>query len=373
MSRSRIGISLRPEFRDALIGWLLARALMALAVMVALVVSEELIGTRTLQLHQGLFAWDGAFYRDIADYGYEALPTTALRFFPLLPIMARIGGLVLFGNVGLAMMVIVHASAFAVGVLLHRLAVAESGDRALGARAAWVVALVPPATVMVLGYAEALMMGLTIAAFLRFRTKRWWSAAGLGFLAALSRPLGAALVVPTAIEALRGWRGASSAERGSRVVAVLAPLGGLACYLAWVQARFQDWRLPLRAQTTTDLRGDFVNPLLKMVDAVVGMFGSERLGEGLHSPWIALYLVLLVLVFRRWPVSYGAYATVIVVFALSAESLGSFERYGFSAFPLMLALAQLLDRPAVERTAMVALGAASTSFAVLIFTGSFVP
>ncbi|MGC1511790.1 MAG: hypothetical protein WA797_02605 [Acidimicrobiales bacterium] len=373
MSRQRTGRLLAPDVRDALMGWVYARALMALAFVVAIIVSDELVGGRTVQLHQGLFAWDGAFYRDIADYGYDALPATALRFFPLLPMLARLGGFLIGGNVGLALLVVVNVSALVVGVLLHRLAVAETGDRALGARAAWVVALLPPATVLVLGYAEALMMGLTIASFLRFRNNQWWSAAGLGFLAGLSRPLGVALVVPTAIEAARGWSRASPADRGSRLAAVVAPLAGLACYLAWVEIRFEDWHLPLRAQTALDLRGDFVNPIVTILDALGAMFGSEGLGEGLHAPWIVLYLALLVVVFRRWPASYGAYATVIVAFSLSAESLGSFERYGLSAFPLILALAQLLDRPPIERAAMMGLSAAMTAFAVLIFTGSFVP
>ncbi len=373
MNPKRAGQFFGPDITAALSGWLLARALMALAFVVALVASNEFIGGRTLQLHQGLFAWDGAFYRDIADYGYEALPTTALRFFPLLPLLARFGGLILGGNVGLALILIVNGAALVAGALLYRLAVSETGDRALATRAAWVVALLPPATVLVLGYAEAVMLALSIAAFLKFRNDKWWSAAGLGLLAGISRPLGVALVLPMAIEAIRGWSKASPAERGARVAAVASPFVGLGGYLIWVESHFGDWRIPLRAQTAADLRGEFINPIIKIIDAIGGMFGDERLGEGLHSPWILLYAFLLFIVFRGWPASYGVYAAVILLFALSAESLGSFERYGLSAFPLTLGLAQVLTRPAIERAVIVGLGAAMTAFAVLIFTGSFVP
>ncbi len=45
--------------------------------------------TRPVQLGQGLFAWDAAFYRDIAEHGYGALRPAALRFFPLVPLLAR--------------------------------------------------------------------------------------------------------------------------------------------------------------------------------------------------------------------------------------------------------------------------------------------
>ncbi len=372
MGRKR-SLALKPDIAAALSGWLTARMLIALAFVVSLVASNELLGGRTEQLFQGLFAWDGAFYRDIADYGYEALPTSALRFFPLLPMLARVGGFLLGGNVGLALIVIVNLAALASGVLIYRLALGETSDRGVSARSAWIIALLPPATVMVLGYAEAMMMAISIAAFLRFRNNQWWSAAGLGLLAGLSRPLGVALALPMAIEALRGWSSASSTERGVRLTAVVSPFIGLGGYLIWVEMRFGDWRLPLRAQTAADLRGEFINPILKVIDAIWGMFGSERLGEGLHAPWIVFYIILLVILFRRWPVSYASYAAVIIVFALSAQSLGSFERYGFSAFPLICAIAQLLDHPVVERAAMIVSGAAMTAFAVLIFTGAFVP
>lgn len=363
----------RPDFQAALAGWVLARALTVLAFGVAFVVADELKGEPTLQLHQGLFAWDGAFYRDIADYGYGALPQAALRFFPLLPMGARLLSIFFAGNVGIASIVIVNAASFAVGVAIYRLVIAEGGDVSVGKRSAMMIALMPPATVLVLGYAESLMMVLTIGAFLRFRKGKWGSAAVLGVLAGLSRPLGAAVALPMAIEAARGWSCATTRERAVRLLAVCSPLAAMASYLAWVQMRFGDWRLPLHTQTTADLRGNFVNPIAKIVDAVADLFGSERMGEGLHAPWILFYFVILIIVFRRFPISYGVYAGAIVVFALSAESLGSFERYGFSAFPLTLALSKLLDHDEVERWSLIVMGSVMTTFAVLVLTGSFVP
>src|SRR5207244_2164378 len=146
-----------------------------------------------LQIHQGLFAWDGAFYRDIADYGYHGVAREGLRFFPLLPLASRALGVVLLGHVGLALLVLVQVAALVASVLLHRLTVVETSDRAAARRAAWLLALIPPASVLVLGYAEALLLCFAIAFFLYVRSGRWWLAVVVGVLAGLSRPVGMTL------------------------------------------------------------------------------------------------------------------------------------------------------------------------------------
>ena len=48
---------------------------------------EDLAGAvRPVQLDQGLFVVDAAFYRGIAEHGYGAVGEGALRFFPLVPL-----------------------------------------------------------------------------------------------------------------------------------------------------------------------------------------------------------------------------------------------------------------------------------------------
>ena len=108
-----------------------------------------------------------------------------------------------------------------------------------------------------------------------------------------------------------------------------------------------------------------------MLDAVRAV--DEGLGEALHLPWIALFAVLLVLVFRTLPASYGAWSAVLLVSALTGNTLGSFERYGLAAFPLVLALAIAARPPLLDRSVMVASAAGLSAFAALTFLGTFVP
>jgi hypothetical protein len=97
------------------------------------------------------------------------------------------------------------------------------------------------------------------------------------------------------------------------------------------------------------------------------------LGSGLHFPWAIGFLVLLVVCFRKWPVSYGAYASAVLLIALSAGNLDSLERYGLSAFPLVLALAGLLRVGWLERAALVLCACGLTTYATLAFLGAYVP
>ena len=353
----------------ALPGWVLARVLVGAGFVVALVTSDELRPhDRPLQIHQGLFSWDAAFYRDIADYGYHHIAREGLRFFPFLPLVSRALAVPLLGNVGMALIVIVNVAALVAGVLLYRLALRETQDRGIATRAAWFLALLPPATVLVLGYAEALLLVFAIAFFLCIRGDRWWLAVVFGVLAGLTRPVGMTLLVPAVIEALRNRRAFLA-----RVPAIVAPVVGGAAYLAWVSHEYGDWKLPLRLQNATDLRGGWASPTSTVWHAVDSLAHGGKLGEGLHVPWIAVFAVLLVIAFRTLPSSYGWWSAVLLVSALTGHTLGSFERYGLGAFPLVLALAIALRAPLLDRVALVASGAAMTAFAALAFVGAFVP
>ena len=61
--------------------------------------------------------------------------------------------------------------------------------------------------------------------------------------------------------------------------------------------------------------------------------------------------MLLVVLIRRLPASYSLYGAATLLLGLSAHNLDSFERYCWSTFPFLLALAVVTDRDEVERGA----------------------
>jgi hypothetical protein len=355
------------------VSWAVARV----AVLGALALTRYLVSNLgaedpTGRPPSGLVGWDASWYLRIIESGYHHLPWESLRFFPLLPLLAKVLDPV-FGA-RLSLLLVVNAASLGAGVLLDRLARFESGgDRELGSRAAWFLALLPPAFVLVMGYAESLLVFFAIATFFALRRQKWLWAVLFGLLAGLCRPLGVLLVLPALIEGLRGWSRADGRERVLRLAAAVAPgVGGLS-YLAWSWMAYGDPMRPLRLQQEFDRRGGFENPATRLVEALRQLLDGADLGSGLHFPWAIGFLVLLVVCFRRWPASYGAYASAVLLVALSAGNLDSLERYGLSAFPLVLALAGLLRPAWLERSALVLAACGLTTYATLAFLGAYVP
>jgi len=365
---------IRDDCLAALGGWIAARLIVAAALVVTRYANNQ-VGAKPspVALRQGLFAWDAAFYRSIATHGYSGLPRAALRFFPLVPILARALGTLLLGRYDIALIVIANVSALVFAALLHRIAMLETGDARLARRAAWFGAVFPPFAVLVMGYADATAMALAAGVFLAVRTRRFALAIPLGVLAGLCRPVGVLLVVPAVIEAARGWRVASPRNRAVRTAAATAPAVGMAVFLAYAGVAFGDVLAPLTVQNQAKLRGRFEFPITSLVNGVRDLVHAGRFGPGLHVLWAAVFAGLLLVVLRRLPSSYTAYAAAALVLGLSAHNLDSFERYCAGTLPFLLGVAFLTDRPDAERLALGLAAAGLFAYSVLAFLGLSVP
>jgi hypothetical protein len=361
---------LRDDLRAALPGWVAARVLVAIAWVASLWWTDHMRdGMRLDASKQGLFGWDGAFYRTIADLGYPSVGRGGVRFFPVLPLVARgLGALV--ASPSFWLLVIANLAALLAAALVHRLCLVEGLGRPAAARTATLLSLVPPSFVLVWAYAESLFLVLAIGAFLALRRERWWLAAVLGAVCALTRPTGAVLALPALIEAARGWRAARPAELLPRAAAVAGPLLGAASFLWWSQSVYDDWQLPLRVQD--ELRGGLVNPLVRIAEAGVDLAHFDV--HGLHFPFAIAMIALCVVAARRLPASYAAFAGAIVLIAVSAQNLNSIERYGLDAFPLVLALALVASAPRTRTNTVVAVCSAGlVGLATLAWLGEYVP
>jgi hypothetical protein len=360
--------------RVSLLPWVTARALVALALGVAhqRASSGHLSAAAVARVHQGLLGWDAGWYEAIAGHGYAGAGHDSLRFFPLYPLLAR-GLSVLPGvSVGSALVIVANVCALAGTAVVVALARHESGDEAAGRRAAWLLCLAPPAFAFVMGYAEGTLLVLAAGAFYALRARRWWWAAGLGMAAGLTRPLGAVLVVPGLIEVVRGWRAAPSTDRRARVAAVGGPVLGTGAFLGWVGWRYGDALTPLRQQAEGTHHG-LADPLVTLGHDASYLVHAQHLGEGLHLPWVVLTVALVVVAFRHWPASYGAFAGAVLAVALTGSNLDSFERYALSAFPLVLAGVSLTAGRRVLPAVLVASAAGLVAYAVLAFTNVYVP
>ncbi|MFI5047979.1 MAG: glycosyltransferase 87 family protein [Acidimicrobiia bacterium] len=357
----------------AIPAWLTARLVVLAALGLAQYLSDEARPARAVvarTVGDGLLSWDGAWYADIASRGYGALPRDALRFFPGFPMLGRALGVALGDRA--ALVVIANLAALGAAMMLYRLVRWERGDAALATRAAWFLSLAPSAFVFVMAYSDALAVLFAIATFLAIRRRNWWWAAAAAALVGVSRPTGVLLAVPVLIEACRGFTAVSGRERVARAAAIAAAPAGALVYLGWVGATRHDFLLPYSVQTTNRLHGELADPFSTVWHAFEGVF-HHRVGTALHVPWLVVLVALVVVVFARWPLSYGVFAAAVVASSVTSTNLDSLERYGLFAFPLVLAVADLTERKLVERIAFVLLPVALFGYAVLAFLGLYVP
>ncbi len=358
--------------------WIVARVLVAFSLILAHllvnVARPHNPGAR-LRVHQGLLAWDGGWYEAIAGHGYSAAGQQSVRFFPAFPMAARVLGGIPGIGVDTALVLVANVCALAAMAALLVLVRYDLGDPKLARRSVWLLALAPSAYCLVLGYSDAALLLGAVVTVLAARTGRWWWAAGAGLAAGLVRPVGVLLVVPVLIEVWMSRRNDPTVGRWTaRVAAVAGPRGrARGIFLGWVDHQFGDAWLPFQLQEQVGRRGNLAFPVTAMAHNVASLFHGHHVGSALHVPWVLLCLFLLVVAFRKLPLSYAALATVMLAVSLTSSNLDSFERYALGAFPLVVAASTLTSRRRVEVVVLALAGVGMVGYGVLAFMGVVVP
>jgi hypothetical protein len=383
-----IGTRLRQPVGEAVLPFLVSRAIVLGALGLAHFAVDRLHPSTAgagARVHEGLLGWDAGYYETIARVGYHPLGKEALRFFPAVPALTHALAWLPGLDDGAALLVISNVAAFVATVLLFALVRRETGDPLVARRATWFLSLSPAAYVLVMGYAESTLLCLTVGCFLALRPgpgaggavdaarRPNFALAGvLGFVAALTRPIGVLLALVVAVELVRWWIRLGRGQRLTGLAATAAPLVGLAAFGVWAHHEVGDFWAPLRVQVESAHHGGLSDPFVTLAHDARGVF-HHHVGTALHVPWVIVAAVLLVVCWRRLPAAYTVFAAAILAVAVSGSNLDSFERYALSAFPLALAAALLCRRPLVERVVLTLLPAALAGYALLAFLNISVP
>ena len=331
------------------------------------------------RVHAGLLGWDAGWYETIAREGYGPLGRQSLRFFPAVPVLTH--GLAWLGlGDGPALVLLANVAAFAATAMLYVLVRRETGSPDVARRAIWVLSLLPAAFVLVMGYAESVLLVFALGCFLALRppatstdNRPHFAVAGvLAFAAALTRPVGVLLFLAVASELIRWWQRLGRNERVAGLGAVAAPFVGLLVFLGWSKHTVNDWWAPLRVQLQNSHHGGLADPFVTLYDDAKGLL-HHHVGTALHVPWVLLALAMLIVCWRRLPAPYTLFAAAALAVAVSGANLDSFERYALSAFPLSIAAALLLTQSQVERLVLTLLSAGLAGYAVLAFLNLSVP
>jgi hypothetical protein len=291
--------------------------------------------------------WDSDWYIQIAQHGY-VWPSSRPAFFPLYPLLIGPLGHVLGGHTVLAGVIVSLAACAVAFVLLDRLATLKLGEAA-ARRAVFFLAVFPTTLFLGAVYSESLFLALSLAAFLLAERGRFAAAGLAGGLAALTRPVGLALVPALAVLA---WR-APDRWRALAGVATIPVVFSLYPLVLWIWLGH-----PLAFLTAQ--RGIWQRHFSKW--GPLGGFVEGVQQRAVKDVLVAA--VLVVLAFAAWRVlgaAYGVYAIASLALPLSwpsdTHALWSIARFGLVLFPIVLVVAALTTtRP---RTIVVTIGLAA--------------
>lgn len=159
----------------------------------------------------------------IAEQGYAYLPGST-AFHPLYPLLIGVFGRLFGGNYLLAGWLIAQVCCVIMLALLYKLVLLDY-DEGVARRTTLFLIGSPLGFVLLIPYAESLLLVCIVGAIYAARRGRWWLAGLLGAGAALTKQPGVVVLVPLVWEL---WRTYRTDLRARQFRAVLRPLLGLA-------------------------------------------------------------------------------------------------------------------------------------------------
>ena len=305
--------------------------------------------------------WDGAWYTEIASAGYVARAPESTAFFPVFPMVMRVGAALGGGPALWGVLISLAATVFAL-YFLYRIA-EKFRDKSTARATTFAFAFFPTSFYLNAPFTEALFVAFGAGSFWAAYVRRDLLLAGLlGALAAATRNSGVLLLIPLGYEWLRhrrefGWRGAWELA--------LVPTGLLG-YAVFLWYQFGDPLVFANAQTVFWGR-ELTNPLTTLgaawTDAgesvpylldPVRLFLDPAAGPALEASsainivFLALFLVLMGVGFAVLPPGLSVYSFVVVLLHILTPSplipLLGLPRFMLEAFPLFLVLGLLLSR-----------------------------
>jgi hypothetical protein len=333
--------------------------------------------------------WDARWFLQIALHGYSL---KSAAFFPLYPaLLAALGSSVVLGT--LLSLVAAGLGAWCVAAITWpRFGEDVARDSVL------VLALFPTAFVFTAIYSDGLFLACSAAAFLAAQRGRPLLAGVAGGLAVATRVLGIALL-PALVYLLWPQR-ARDSWRLAPLLLLPAAVFSYAVYLdhvlgdPWAFSRAQaspGWERtvptlgPLSGLWMTIQAGGHGGlEILRHLPRTAAVGGAGYSSVERLAFWNAAHLLLFVAVvaltwvaWRRLGTAFGLYGAAILVVVLTAPSKGfplvSFPRYVLTDFPVLIALALLVQgRPRLRTGVLVTLGALSAAAGVAFARGVWI-
>ncbi len=289
--------------------------------------------------------WDSGWYLSIAQQGYYYAIDSASNvvFFPLYPLLLKIFSWLTNGHILTAGIVVSHLALFGAIYFLYQLTKLDFDDDTSW-RSVFYLLLFPTSFYLISVYTESLFLFLTILTFYLARQKKWWLAGVSGLFVSLTKPWGAALILPLAIEYLEQNNFSLKKIKADILSLCLLPLGTL-IYMVFLKIKFGSFWLFAAGQKVWHLDTAF-NPFITLQKYWQNIFLtiSDNLpyqsAISIDFAFFGVMLLLSLLIFIKLRKSYGIYALLATIIPPASGILISMSRYALVIFPLYILLAR---------------------------------
>lgn len=275
--------------------------------------------------------WDATWYLGIARDGYSYAPghQSNVAFFPLYPLLMKLGGYILGHNdTGWLTSGILLSNAFLLVAMTYLWRLVRLDFDTATARRAVLYAVVAPTTLFLSAvYPMSLILAIALAAFYYARQQAWWTSALIAALAPLARPDGVLLVPGLLFEYLRQRHFQLRQVRADAAALIFLPAMALGLWMCYLRFRFGDALAFVHTQSAW--------PSYSLRTA---MEDWDVLAGGAAAAFCAVLLIVAAFHVR---VGYVIAAGLYWVLMISVSRFPSVPRFALVLFPAYIALAVL--------------------------------
>lgn len=289
--------------------------------------------------------FDANWYVSVAENGYGGIGGDD-HFPPLFPVMIRILQ-PLLGSAFLAGLVISHLATLYVLKLLYD-AFREWGEETQAKRSTLIFLLYPASFFLFSVYSESPFLVTALLALQNMKKRTWAWAGFWTFCALLTRLQGAALIVPMLYLM---WRDRPLLRKPSHWFALALPAMAGLFYLFLRSTQVTDGALPF---VEPEWHARLVPPWETYGYALQTLFsGSFTFIDLLNWAVVTLFIILLVVGWKRIPLEYNLYTAfsllIILIRIVETQPLISMSRYALMLFPSFFVLGVASENPWFQR------------------------
>jgi Gpi18-like mannosyltransferase len=316
-----------------------------------------------------LIRWDSLHYLKIVESGYDKI---SMEFFPLYPVLIRIGGVILFNSYILAGFLISWACIILTLFYFYKLLIINGYTNKVAERSLLLFLFSPFAIFFSTIYTESLFIFLAVAFFYYLIKEKWLVAAIFGGLAMITRNVGIFLSVVYLVKYFQVYR----FKFNKKLLNLLIMFSGLAVFCWYGYYKFDDWLAFMSAQKYWSQWRIFVWPwqhhdLINLFSGYVGSFTLYNVfgAAGIEFGSFILSLVAGIYFLMKKKILFGIYCLLNTLLFLTFSTYYSVNRFIIVIFPIYLFFSQITEKHKITFYYLLALSFIFYIFNIFIFSG----